>query len=280
VHRRRLLWVSAFLLVSGAPARAQEQVCMAVVPAFHDRLHPSGEGSLLRLQSQHFVLFVYRNAVVVYSQADFVNAGTDTLTQEVALPSTGHDENGEEPGGRISNGISSVQVWVEGERVFPEVIHENNEEWYAVQASFPPGEHRIVKALFWAQTTLAGIDSLPGLDTATIAPGKRGFMVDLYHATAWNGVIASISLAAVLKDGLSFSRDSFSAEPDSYELQDSLLSWSFEDVEPLPWDNVVVAYSPTDGVEKGTNTMAKLSSFIVKQVYDELREYAERDEEQ
>jgi hypothetical protein len=249
---------------------------MAVVPAFHDRLHPSGEGSLLRLQSQLFVLFVYRDAVVVYSRADFLNSGTDTLSQEFAIPSTGHDENGDEPGGRISNGISSVQVWVEGERVFPEVIHETNEEWYAVQTAFPPGEHRIVKALFWAQTTRAGIDSLPGLDTTSISPGKRGFMVDLYHAAAWNGEIASISLAALLKDNLSFSRDSFSAGPDSYELQDSLLTWSFENIEPLPWDNIVVAYSPSDAIQKGGMSMAKLSSFIVKEAYDELLDYAER----
>ncbi len=276
-------WLFCLLGVLSTAAHlvfAQQEKYLAIIPTFHDRLNTSGIESSLRLQSQRFVLFVYRNAVAVYSEANFVNTGMETLTQEFALPSTGHDENEDEQGGRISNGILSVQLWVEGERAVPDFIHEGNEDWYTIQSRFTPGGHRKVKAVFWAQTSLTDVDSLPGLNTVAIAIGKRGFMVDLSHATVWNGVIESVGLAVVLKGGMSFRRDSFSGEPNTYDLQDSTLTWSFKNLEPSSSDNIVVSYTPSGSWGTTTNTMAQLSAYIVKKAYDNLLYYVERMEQE
>jgi len=259
---------------------AQEKQYTAIIPTFHDRLNTFGRESFLQLQRQRFILFVYRNAVAVSSEADFVNTGMDTLSQEFGLPSTGHDENGNEPGGRISNGILDVQLWVEGERIAPDFIHDGNEDWYTIRTRFAPGEQRKVKAVFWAQTSLVDVDSLPGLDTVAIAIGKRGFMLDLSHATVWNNVVETIDVTVVLKGGMSFQRDSFSAEPDTYELRDSTITWSLKNVEPSPSDNIVVSYTPSGSWGSATNTMAKLARYIVGRVFDSLLYYVRQIDEE
>ena len=252
----------------------------AIIPTFHERAHTSGRESSLQLQRQRFVLFVYRNAVAVYSVADFVNTGTDELSQEFALPSTGHKENDVDPDGRISNGILSVQLWVEGERVVPDVLHDGNEDCYTIRARFVPGERRRIKAVFWAQTSLADVDSLPGLDTAAIPIGKRGFMLDLSHATVWNNVIERIDVTVVIKGRMTFRGDAFSAAPEEYDLQDSTMSWSFRNVEPSPWDNIVVSYTPSGKWGSATNTMARLATYIVGSVYERLIQYSRQIEEE
>jgi hypothetical protein len=259
---------------------AQEKEYMAVIPAFHDRLNTSGRESSLLLHSQQFVLFIYQNAVVVYSEADFVNAGEDTLSQEFALPSTGHDENGDEPGGRISSGILSVQLWLGGERVVPDVIQDRDQDWCTILSQIVPGGQRKVSAIFWAQTSLTDVDSLPGLDTFPIAAGKRAFMVDLSHASIWKGAIDFVRITVVFKDGMSFQRDQFSAEPNTYDLQDSTMTWSFRNLEPSPSDNIVVSYIPAGRRTLPSNTMAKWSAHIVRDVYDTLLYYVKQTEHQ
>jgi hypothetical protein len=279
----RRLWLSLFLFPFVAlPSFLQGQVTeyLAIIPAFHDRMNTSGSESPLRLQRQRFVLFVYRNAVAVYSEADFVNTGSDTLSQEFALPSTGHDENSHESGGKISNGILNIQCWIEGKRVAPEFVQNANEEWYTVRSRFAPGERRRVKAVFWAQTSLTDVDSLPGLDTVAIAIGKRGFLLDLYHASVWSGAIESVDITMVLKGGMSFQRDAFAVEPRAYELQDSTVTWSLKSIDPSPGDNVVVLYAPAGRWGSATNTMAKLSTYIVKKAYDNLRYYVKQMEQE
>jgi hypothetical protein len=261
-------------------SRAQEKEYIAIIPAFHDRLNTSGSESTLLLQSQQFVLFVYQNAVVVYSEADFINTGKNTLSQEFALPSTGHDENGDEPGGRISIGILSVQLQIGGERVVPDVIQDRDQDWYTISSRIAPGGQCKVKAIFWAQTSLTGVDSLPGLDTLPIAAGKRALMVDLSHAAIWKGAIASVRITALIKDGMSFQRDLFSAEPDTYDLRDSTMTWSFRNVEPSPSENIVVSYAPAGRRILPPDTMAKLSTHIVRDVYDTLLDYVKQNEQQ
>jgi hypothetical protein len=255
---------------------AQQKEYIAIIPTFHDRLNTSGNESSLQLQNQRFILFVYRNAVAVYSEADFVNTGMDTLSQEFALPSTGHDENGAEQDGRISSGILSTQLWVEGERIDPELVNGSNEDWYTIQSHFSPGEQHKVKALFWAQTSLTDVDSLPGLDTVDIPIGKRGFIIDLAHATVWNNVIQSIDVSIVLKVGLSFQKNSFDVEPATYDIQDSTITWALKYIEPSTDDNITVSYTPSGTWKSSTNTMAKLSGYIVKKVYDNLLYYVEQ----
>jgi hypothetical protein len=140
---------------------------------------------------------------------------------------------------------------------------------------FVPGIERTVKAVFWAETSFAGLESTPGLDTAVIPVGKRGFMIDLSHASVWNDVIESVDIRVVLKGGLTFDADNFSAVPVTYEQDDTTITWSFDHLEPGIGDNVQVGYEPSGPWPSATNTMARLSSYIVRKVYGELLFYAD-----
>ncbi|GEM_PF-1715508 len=259
---------------------AQESRCLAIIPSFHDRLRTSGAEGPVQLSRQRFVVFVYPNAAAVYSEADFVNTSSETFVQEFALPSTGHNENGNAPGGRISTGILNVQLQVQGKRIAPDFIKDGIEDWYTIRTPLAPGEQQNVQALFWAQTSLADLDSLPGLDTVEIPDGRRGFMCDLAHGATWNSAISTIHIEVVLMQDLNIDPGSVSADPNTYEVQDSTFSWNLYNVEPSPDDNLFVWYSGIENHKPEYNTMAKLSGYIVKTVYDNLLTYARmRDEE-
>jgi hypothetical protein len=251
----------------------------AIIPAFHDRLGSPGSESPLKLRTQAFVIFVFRNAVAVYCEAEFVNTSRDSVSQEFALPSTGHDRYSGEDNDLVSNGILSPWVWVEGERVGADVVQDDDGEWYAVQVPFQPDQVRELQALFWAQTSLADVDSLPGLDSTEIGPGPRGFLVDIAHAGVWNDVIDSIGVTVVLRGGLSFEADSFVVSPENYDIADSTISWSFQSVEPTTDNDIVFDYRPATPWPSGANTMARLSSYIVTKVYDQLLAYVRQTED-
>ena len=230
--------------------------------------------SPIQLSHLEFVVFVYRNAAAVYMESDFINNSEGSLTQELSLPSTGHDENGQEFGGRISNGILGIQLWIEDERVAPEFVQDGNEQWYTIQTEFPPHENRKVKALFWAETSLIDVDSIPGLDTTIIIEGQRGFLINLAHASVWNNVIHSINTYIVLNDGISVNPDLLKAEPASFELNNSTLIWSMNEIEPSEDNNIELKYESGNSSNTSLNTMGKLSSFIIKEAYDQLLNYA------
>jgi hypothetical protein len=78
--------------------------------------------------------------------------------------------------------------------------------------------------VFWAQSSLTDIDLLHGLDTTSIAAGKRGFVIDAAHASIWSGIVESIEITVVLKGGISFQCDVFAAEPGTYTLRDSTIA--------------------------------------------------------
>jgi hypothetical protein len=251
----------------------------AIIPAFHNRLGTAETLSPIQLRRQSFVLFIYRNAVAVFSGAEFVNNGRDTLEQEFAIPSTGHDRN-DEDSGMVSNGILSPRIRIEGEKTAGNVIEDGDGEWYALNVSFDPGQTRRIDAFFWVQTSLADVDSLPGLDSAEIAPGRRGFLIDIAHAAAWSDVVDSIGVRLVLKGGLAFEADSFDVSPDDFDRSDSTITWYFENTEPAADDDILVDYRPSGPWPGGTNTMARLSAFIVSKAYDELEEYVRQMEEE
>ena len=272
-YRYTLLYFLIFVLISQLYLTAQTKDFIAIIPPFHSRQTTIGTESLLELRNLEFDIFVYKNAVVVYSESDFINESDKVIKQELALPSTGHNENEFDQGGRISNGILSIQLWVEGERVHPQLFKDGDEEWYTIQAKLHPHESQKVKALFWAETSFTDIDSLPGLDTTIIPDGKRGFLINLAHAAVWNSTIQSININVTLKEGILPSGESFSAVPPSYNLKDSILTWSMQYIEPSSDDNVLVTYDSFNNSDTTKNTMTKLSTFIVKEAYGELQYY-------
>src|SRR5512136_1614012 len=101
----RWLQIISYVIIGYSALPAQTKEYIAMVPSLHDRRDVADPGIQLRLERQQFILFVYRDAVVVYTEVVLANTGPDSLMQELALPSTGHDENGDAPGGRISSGI-------------------------------------------------------------------------------------------------------------------------------------------------------------------------------
>jgi len=271
LHRYMLLYFLLLVIISSVRLTAQTKDYFAIIPPFQCRQNTNGTESHLELRDLQFVIFVYESAVVVYSESAFINQSENDVEQELALPSIGYNENGGNPEGRISNGILSMQLWVQGERVNPKFIKDGDEEWYTIQAKFQPHESRKVKALFWAETTLSDNDSLSESDTTVITKGGRGFLIDLAHAAVWKSTIQSIDITIVLKDGIFPSWETFSAGPPSYELKDSTLTWSMKYIKPSTNDNVLVKYESFDNSNSTTNTIAKLSTFIVKQAYGQLQ---------
>lgn len=271
-----LLFLSCLWMSSPQALWAQERQYLAIIPTFHDREHPFGTEDALQLARQRFVLFVYRDAVVVYSEASFVNTGSGTITHELALPSTGHAAGDEAPEGKISNGILGIQLWEEGIRIPPGFVHDGAQDWYTIPLRLGTHEQRTVKSLFWAQTSLADVDSIPGLDTIAIAPGERGFMLDLSHARAWKDVFESIDVIAVLREGLEAEGGSISAYPGTYNHQDSTYFWTMRNIEPTADDDISLFYSSPATQNAPSNTMATLSQFIVPRVYDRILDYVTR----
>jgi|CZKP01.1.fsa_nt_gi hypothetical protein len=271
IYRNMSLYFLLLVLISPLRLKAQTKDYIAIIPPFHIRQNTTGTESPLELRNLQFVIFAYENAIVVYSESDFINQSENVIEQELGLPSTGHNVTGNDPDGRISNGIRSIQLWVQGERVNPQLIKEGDEEWYTIQAKLTPHESRKVKALFWAETSLANINDLPGLDTTVITNGRRIFLIDLAHAAVWKSTIQSIDITVVLKDGIFPSWETFSAGPPSYNLKDSSLTWSMKYIKPSTTDNVLVKYESFDNSDSTKNTIPKLSSFIVKQAYGQLQ---------
>lgn len=104
-------------------------------------------------------------------------------------------------------------------------------------------------------------------------------MLDLSHAAVWKDVIEAIDVTLVIKGGMSFRRDAFSLEPDTYHLQDSTITWSLRNLEPSPGDNIVVSYTPIETRGSAPNTMARLEQYIVRKVYESLLEYVRQIDE-
>jgi hypothetical protein len=259
------------VLISPLSLKAQTKDYIAIIPPFHIRQNSTGTESPLELHKLQLVVFVYENAVVVYSESDFINQSENVVEQELGLPSTGHSANANSHGSRISNGIRSTQLWIQGEIVNPQFIKEGDEEWYTIQAKLQPHENRKVKALFWAETSLASIDHLPGSDTTIITNGRRGFLIDLAHAAGWKSTIQSVDITIVLKEGIFPSWETYSAGMPSYDLKDSTLMWSMKYIKPSTADNIFVQYESFNNSDSTTNTIAKLSTFIVKESYGQLQ---------
>jgi hypothetical protein len=254
------------------PLHCQDQNIIAIIPPFMDRQHSDDQGSQLQLTQQRFVIFLYRNAAVVYSEADLMNTGADTVEYELALPSTGFQEKNGAEKPYLSNGILSMQMWVAGERIDPEVQQDGDVEWYSINTTFPPSRETKAKALFWVQTSLTDVDSIPGLDTVKIRDGKRGFLLNLSQAAIWQGVIGSFSATVVFKEGLT-SGDTLDPNPDNYEVGDSTINWTMRNIEPSTDDNISLYYNSAVKKKTRMDTMKKLSRFIISRGYDEVLNY-------
>jgi len=213
------------------------------------------------LARQEFVVFLFRDAAVVYSEAEFANTGTDTLRVELGLPSSGF-LCGEESGGQdISSGIRDVQLWLARERIKPILHHEGEVDWLTVTAVFTPQVQTTLKALFWVETP-TGND-----------PANRAINIPISEAAIWRDVIGSVDVTVILKDGLTADDSLFEASPDNYWIEDSVLTWSFVNIEPDQSDDVSVLYRLPQPHIIDASMREDLSKFIIEHVYDEMLEY-------
>lgn len=264
-------WALAGVLVlSGSAGATAGSPHTAVIPSFYDREHEFGIEGPIRVSSLAFTLFVYRDAVAVYEEADMMNMGKEPVSRDLSLPSTGFDQNGAEPGGAVSSGLLGVQLWVDGERTVPRMLTDGDGvSWYTIRASFQRFETKRVKALFWVRTFSPGTDQPPGLDTTTVPGGQRRFMVDLSHAAMWAGDIETLDVTALLRDGMDVTNAAFSATPDSYENYDAVVTWHLQDVEPSRSEDISVQYIPDDGQRRALS-LSDLAKKIAHEGYDEL----------
>ena len=273
----RIFLLVLFFLVTSSfnPVAAQPSSVVAIIPPFLDQQQRNDWEGMLQLTHQEFTIFLYQGAAIVYADAHFVNTGEDPLEIELGLPSTGFVVTDEQGTQKASNGILGVQLWVKGERALTEVTQVGNAEWYVVRPTFPPHRETNVKTLFWVQTSLTDVDSVPGLETVPIAPGKRSLLIPLNQATIWKDVIHSIHVTVVAKNGVARPAAKFTAQPDTYDNVDSVYTWVHWDVEPSMFDDISIEYK-TDRLQKtGLNTMKKLSKYLQETGYDKLMEYVD-----
>lgn len=276
VARLCLLIVPGIFLVVESYNAARAQGSIAVIPLFHDRWHQSEGDNTLELTRQRVIVFVYRNAAAVYMDATFVNTESDSITHELALPSAGHTSI---RSGTRSNGMIGVRLWVGGERVEP-AIAEGKETWYTIAAAFGSHEEKKVRALFWVQTSLAEVDGNPGRDTMKIADGRRAFIIDMQHASAWKNNIQSVDISVTLRESLTRMNSSMGIEPKNYFDQNSGFFWSLQNIEPSFADDISVLYTPPRTMASHWNSMAKLSEFITTIAYGELLAYVKQLDEE
>jgi hypothetical protein len=257
-----------FFSGSAAPQTTMQGNPVAIIPPFLDRLHRDDWESTLQLARQEFVVFLYHDAAVVYSEADFVNTGTDTLRVELGLPSTGYTIGKGLAEQDISSGVFGVQLWVSSERVKPKVHQGGDAEWVTVTPTFTPQVQTTVKALFWAETKI-GDD-----------PGDRAIGIPLSQAAIWKDVINSIDVTVVLKEGLVSSDSLFQADPDPSSIEDSVLTWSFSEIEPSTDQDISILYHSSRNQALSDDERESLSRFIIEHAYDEILEYARESDEE
>jgi hypothetical protein len=263
-----ILLLTAFLSSSSTAQPTMQGNPFAIIPPFLDRLHRDDWETTLQLARQEFVVFLYHDAAVVYSEADFVNTGADTLRVELGLPSTGYTIGRGLAEQDVSSGIFGIQLWVRGERIKPKVHQGGDAEWVTVTPTFTPQVQTTVKALFWAETTIGG-DS-----------GDRGIGIPLSQSAIWKGLINSVDVTVVLKEGLISSDSLFQADPDPSSIEDSVLTWSFSEVEPSTDQDISILYHSSRNQALNADERESLSRFIIEHAYDEILEYAlESDEE-
>jgi hypothetical protein len=261
-------FLAAFFSSSSIGQPTMQGNPVAILPPFLDRLHRDDWESTLQLARQEFVVFLYHDAAVVYSEADFVNTGTDTLRVELGLPSTGFTIGKGLAEQDVSSGVFGVQLWVGGERVKPKLHQGGDAEWVTVTPTFTPQVQTTVKALFWAETTI-GSDS-----------GDRAIGIPLSQSAIWKGLINSIDVAVVLKEGLVSSDSLFQADPDPSSIEDSVLTWSFSEIEPSADQDISILYHSSRNRALNAHERESLSRFIIEHAYDEILEYARESDEE
>jgi hypothetical protein len=257
-----------FFLCSAAAQTLMQSNPVAIIPPFLDRLHRDDWESTLQLARQEFVVFLYHDAAVVYSEADFANTGTDTLRVELGLPSTGYTIGNGLAEQDVASGIFGVQLWVSGERIRPKVHRDGDAEWVTVTPTFTPQVQTTVKALFWVETAIGG-DS-----------GDRAIGIPLSQSAIWKGLINSIDVTVVLKEGLASSDSLFQADPDPSSIEDSVLTWSFSEIEPNTDQDISILYHSSRNQALSEDERESLSRFVIEHAYDEILEYARESDEE
>jgi hypothetical protein len=258
----------AFLSGSSIGQPTMQGNPVAIIPPFLDRLHRDDWESTLQLARQEFVVFLYHDAAVVYSEADFANTGTDTLRVELGLPSTGYTIGNGLAEQDVASGIFGVQLWVSGERIRPKVHQDGDAEWVTVTPTFTPQVQTTVKALFWVETAIGG-DS-----------GDRAIGIPLSQSAIWKGLINSIDVTVVLKEGLASSDSLFQADPDPSSIEDSVLTWSFSEIEPNTDQDISILYHSSRNQALSEDERESLSRFVIEHAYDEILEYARESDEE
>ena len=222
----------------------------------------------MQLARQEFVIFLYGDAAVVYSEADFVDTGMDTLRVELGLPSTGYTIGKGLAEQDVSSGVFGVQLWVSGERIKPKLHGDVDVEWVTVTPTFAPRVQTTVRALFWVETGIGG-DS-----------GDRAIGIPLSQSAIWKDLINSVDVTVVLKEGLVASDSLFQAEPDPYSVEDSILTWAFSEIEPSTDGDISILYHSSRHQALNADERESLSRFIVEHAYDEILEYVRESEEE
>lgn len=121
--------------------------------------------------------------------------------------------------------------WVPIERTFVPVTDESTESinWYLADVTLPPGDTEI-RNNYWV---------LPG----AYREGQRWLSYMIQTGSSWKDVIEDVQIELIFHDGMTV-YSAYNAEPAGYliDLENEMLTWHFENLEPTEEHNISVGY--------------------------------------
>ena len=263
----------AFRLFPSAIVFGQDGDTVAIAPPFLDKYHRADWDGSVQLKRHNVVVFLYQNAALVYSDDEFVNTTSNSINIELSLPSTGYTIKSSSGALLNSKGLLGLRMWVDDEQKSSNVQDYGNALWFSITPTFIPGRITSVRSMFWIPTPVGSLVAGPSLDSLTIPPGKRLFVVSYSRAADWDDTIEEANIKVVLKDGLLAAAAMLKASPEDYSSNDSTWTWTRVNIEPTIADDVQLSYDTSMMEKTNLDSVSELSAFFRKKGMDELLEF-------
>jgi hypothetical protein len=273
VMRLSLFLCTLFLCSVGL---SQETDTLAVLPPYLQR---DEEEENIEMVSMRIMIALYRNGAAVYSEAAFRNNSSYQQNVEVGLPSDGFSTTG--PGGAplSSKGLLGLEMWVGGEKVLPDAEKFGDELWYLIMPLFPEERELTVRCRFWISTTEGPYPDNPSADSTRFGAGKRILVVPLQRSAMWSGFISNATVALKFMDGWADLDSGCVIQPENFDMQDSLIIWSLDDLEPSADQDILIQCETGEIGGGRLNSLSGMSAYFTETGYRDLMDAVDQQDQ-
>ena len=255
---------------------SHEEDTLAVLPPYLQR---DGEEENIEMVSMRIMIALYANGAAVFSEAAFRNNSSYQQNVEVGLPSDGFSASGPDGIPLSSKGLLGLEMWVGGEKVLPDAEQYGDELWYLIMPSFPEEGQLTIRCRFWMSTTEGPYPDNPSADTTLFDAGKRTLVVPMQRSAMWSGFISNATVAVKFIDGLADPDSGCVIRPEDFVMQDSLIVWSLDNLEPSA-DQDIVIQCETGGTGGGRlNSLSEMSAYFTETGYKDLMDAVDQQDQ-